>query len=215
MQIMLDSKKQNEVEDLSVLPLSIETEMEGEMMLHQVVEAEDTDGIKNSIMILDHRLAVIEGLVSELKTLFEERLRYDRAKEETLRMLSTQIEETTPAFHNSLKKGLINSLLLFYDHIKDVEHSLLLESVERKRVASLRQELLDRLSVEGVGLIQPDSNKFDSRLQRATANISTDIPEEDLTIAEVKQDGFSQNEKIIRPQLVIVRRFHALTSKRQ
>jgi molecular chaperone GrpE (heat shock protein) len=204
MQTISNSETQEKDSSVSALPVEVQ-------VISPAVETEGAAETETNLTIFDQRLAGIESVVSELKVLFEERFRYDHAKEETLRMLSSNLEEITPAFHYSLKKGLINSLLIFYDHIKDVEDTLQTESLERKRVASLRQELLDRLYVEGVELIQPDSNKFNSRLQRATTSVSTEIPEEDLTIAAVNQDGFTQNEKIIRPQSVIIRRYQALT----
>lgn len=173
------------------------------------VEKDGTDSSTSTQAVYD-KLAFIEVELTELRRLFEERLKYDQAKEAALVILSNKLEELAPSYQYSLKKGFIKSLINFYDRIKDVENTFPVESDERSKIAALSQELLDKMYAEDVELIERQrEGLFNSKIQRAVRKIETSDSSKNLTVAEIVQDGFMQNDKVIRPQSVIVRRFQS------
>lgn len=164
-------------------------------------------GIANHFLELENKIDSFTSALENLKSLFNERLKYDAAKDNIIKILHGELDLIKPQYVYSVKKNLINSLLVFYDRVKEVEHSFSIGTIERMRLESLRRELVDRLFVEDVEIIVTDSDIFDNRIQKVNVVVSTNDPTKDLAVFNVIQDGFTYKGKIIRTQLVSVYRY--------
>jgi molecular chaperone GrpE len=152
-------------------------------------------------------LAQVEATLADLKQLFEHRLRYDQAKEKAFDVLYDKMKQHERGFQASLKENLVLSLLLLYDNMVRTEADLKQDCEPASdRVALLRQELLNILYAENVEPIG-ELERFDRQRQKPVRVIATDNPTLHASIEQVVREGFVFEEKVIRPQSVVLRHY--------
>jgi molecular chaperone GrpE (heat shock protein) len=171
-----------------------------------VNKAEDRGPPVDDPSIIGQRLAAIEQKLHSLRELFDDKIRYDEAKEQAFDVLYQKMRFLEADHESSLKKSLVFSLLLLHDRMQHAE-SELRETAARQRIHDLRTQLLDILYAEGVEPIETRSEAFDCSRQEALNTIPTMDPTKDNTVEQLVREGFLSSGKVIRPQTVIVRRY--------
>lgn len=156
---------------------------------------------------IDLRLDAIEKRLTALGDLFERRLSYDAAKDRAFDVLYGKIREFDGYFQASLKRSLIMSLLLLHDRMANAEAALAEQPDGRRRVAELRQSLLDILYAEDVEPIGTLGGKFDRRMQQAISTVATAELHKADTVERVVREGFVSAGEFLRAQTVVVRRY--------
>jgi len=158
---------------------------------------------------IQSRLARLEDALNSLHACFEDRLRYDAAKDRAFDVLYSKLREQDADQAFVLKKNLILALLRLHDHMENAEDALDHDSTGRQRVADLRTELLDILYAEDIEPITNASAEFDRTRQQALGSVPVGDPARDNTVDRVLRQGFVYGGRVLRPQSVIVRRYQS------
>lgn len=165
--------------------------------------------------VLAESLAVPANVYNELREnilairdLIEKRLSKDKAKEEAFERLYGELDsfKRDKAFEDN--RALFIDLFLFYDRIEKSknEGDGLIVGV----LSSLQEELQEILLRRDIQLIRKDG-LFDPAFHKAISTQPIDSPDLDCAIIRVLRDGFEYKGKVLRPQEVIVGRYHPFT----
>ena len=162
---------------------------------------------------IQSRLARLEDALNSLRACFDDRLRYDAAKDRAFDVLYSKLREQDTDQSFALKKNLILALLRLHDHMESAEGALDQDSAGRQHIADLRAELLDILYAEDIETITSSSAEFDRTRQQALGSIPTSDPARDNTVDRVLRQGFVCGGRMLRAQSVIVRRYQGPESQ--
>lgn len=152
-------------------------------------------------------LEIIRKEVNKLEKLFEERLRYDNAKEKAFDSLYERMKQYEGNYQASIKNSLIRSLLLLHDNMVTIETDLEDQPIIQKYISALRQELLDILYAEDVEPMGDLGKQFDHQLQQGVHTVPTVDLAKDNRVERVVREGFYIAGKVLRPQSVMVFRY--------
>lgn len=154
------------------------------------------------------------GLSSELssiRTIVENRLTYDKAKEEAFDRLYAELDELKRDSLFEYLRPFFFDLILLFDRIESTRQSMnqnaTLDKSLRDLLKTLSDELLEVLHRKEVELIKTSSATFDAVLQRAIGTEPTAIEIENSQIARVVRRGFKFRERILRAEEVIVKKY--------
>lgn len=153
----------------------------------------------------EDRLAAIEQELARLGALFEERLRYDEAKAKALDRLHAELDEHKERLRGEAMRPVFKALIQLYDNV--CESVEVLDGAGRQHVEVLRDGLLDVLYRLDVEPIEDRVERFDRSFQAATRTEPASSPEDDWAIAKVVREGFRWQDRVLRPQQVVVRRY--------
>ncbi len=155
----------------------------------------------------------LQSEVAELRKVIEERLAYDRVKEEAFDRLYVEVEEVRQDRTFQQVRPLLIDLLLLYDRIEQGMQQIYGERVSRSDVAqllkSLSEELLEILYRREVEAIVAPSSTFDRTLQQAVSLQPTAFESEHNQVVRVVRRGFRYRNRILRPEEVIVSSYKA------
>ncbi len=151
------------------------------------------------------RLGAIEQELARLGGLFEERLRYDEAKAKALDRLHAELDEHKERLRGEAMRPVFKALIQLYDNV--CESVEVLDGAGRQHVEVLRDGLLEVLYRLDVEPIAERVERFDRSFQAATRTEPAASPEADWGIAKVVREGFRWQDKVLRPQQVVVRRY--------
>lgn len=155
----------------------------------------------------------LQSEVAELRKVIEERLAYDRVKEEAFDRLYVEVEEVRQDRTFQQVRPLLIDLLLLYDRIEQGMQQIYGERVSRSDVAqllkSLSEELLEILYRREVETIVAPSSTFDRTLQQAVSLQPTTFESEHNQVVRVVRRGFRYRNRILRPEEVIVNSYKA------
>jgi len=164
-------------------------------------------------------LAAIESLTTEFSDLnrtIESRLRYDKVKEESFERLYAELEDlkTNSAFEQI--RPLYMDLILLFDRIEnicqDIEQATSTPSPQKDVLKTLSDELLEILYRQGVELINTTNQTFDPSVQQAIGTQPTFSEIENNQIARVVRRGFRYQERILRAEEVIIKKYSSENS---
>ncbi len=169
----------------------------------------------------------IDGSFDKLMNLFMNKLSNDSIKDNAFEKLYSQMEGYKKNFIRSAMYPLINDLILYYDrlvnnisHLKLEQKNLLDENKNDKIINEFsdlkdsflhtlemfKDELLEILS--RYNIVKMDKSevgqKFDPETSKVIKKTDTEDPALDMTIKEVLQEGFWNEDKVFRRELVIV-----------
>lgn len=164
---------------------------------------------------VESRLDAIEKGLSTLCDLFEQRWRYDEAKERAFDVLYAKMRQFEGDYQASLKKNLVLSLLLLHDHMGNVEAALAEQPDAQRYVTGLRESLIDILYAEDVEPMGRLGDLFDRHKQQALSTVPTHDPAKDNTVERVVREGFVSAGRVLRPQSVVVYRYQSAVSEEQ
>jgi molecular chaperone GrpE (heat shock protein) len=150
-----------------------------------------------SVEVLD-RLGALERL-------FEERLRFDAAKEEAFRQLYEDLERFRSLASEAQYKPILIDIILLLDRLeKGIE-----AQPEDAFLASIRDELSEILARRGVSAMSSMEERFDPLRQRAVGVRPAADSLSHNTVAEVARTGYECDGQILRAAEVIVYRHGA------
>lgn len=162
-------------------------------------------------------LVAVTGIASELnsvKGILKKRLSYDETKEKAFDRLYEELDsfKKNTAF-NAIRPLFVDMILLF-DRIENVRQEMKQAQGSNtidfpELLKTLSEEITEILYRHGTDVINSASATFDPMLQQAIAAQPTTDEAENNTIAQVVRRGFKYQDRIIRPEEVIVRRYAA------
>ena len=147
--------------------------------------------------------------VTELRKLFADRLTNDAVREKAFDQLYSELKGYKDDFLLEAEKPLLLDLLLFYDSLNWFQESLVKQEMSAEVIADSFQYLIDEfLEIlyrrDVVPLESPE--QFDKKLHKAVKVEETDVPELDYRVHQVLKRGFLRNEKLLRPEEVVITR---------
>lgn len=162
-------------------------------------------------LIVD-KLDELAGYVSDLNQQFSGRLAKDAAKEKAFDHLYGELETVKQNSSFERFKPLYLDLILLFDRLDNVcleldANSEMAEKDINNFLRTLREELLEVLYRQSIELISTDGNSFDPTQQRAIATKTISVREENNTLASVVRRGFRYQNRLLRPEEVIVKKF--------
>jgi molecular chaperone GrpE (heat shock protein) len=156
-------------------------------------------------------LTEISAELSALNSTVENRLRYDKLKEEAFERLYAELEELKrdAAFQNV--RPLYSDLILFFDRIESTRLDLAQSTPEASSLSYLLEtlcdELLEILLRREVETIQTTLSTFDPTVQRAIGTEAASIEADNNQVARVVRKGFKYRDRILRAEEVIVKKY--------
>lgn len=212
----MDGTDQNEEEVLKELQIHNE---EGQKEQKQATDSsifegkiEADDNEEERFQQIFESLSANKSLLSKLIELVEINNKRSQYKDEAILRMQKQIGEYEKGIIKSVKETLIRDIILFYDSLtgfykkfKDEAKSINDFEYEYKL---LEDELLDLLYCQNVERINLENNqKYDRTLQKVVRIEPTNNKNENELIIKKILDGFKWDEKILRKQEVVVKKF--------
>ena len=154
------------------------------------------------------RLEELKEGLSYLNQQFDDRLSRDEAKEQAFDYLYQELETVKQDSSLERFKPLYLDLILLFDRLDRVCKEEITDDGElRSFLLTLREELLEVLYRQGIEIVNTDGNGFDPTNQRAIATETTTEREENNTLASVVRRGFRYQNRLLRPEEVVVNKF--------
>lgn len=140
-----------------------------------------------------------------LERLFEQRLRFDAAKEEAFRQLYEDLDQFRSLAAAAQHKPILIDIILLLDRVeKGIE-----AQPEDGFLASIRDELSEILARRGVCAMSSTEERFDPQRQRAVGTRPAADSVSHNTVAEVARIGYECDGQVLRAAEVIVYRHTA------
>lgn len=145
--------------------------------------------------------------LSNLKQIVENRLSYDKVKEDAFERLYGELEDLKKNAFFERSRPLFIDLILLFDRLENYRQTDSEESSQFTHLLkSFSEELLEILCRQGIDIIT-SSKAFDPTIQRAIKIEITSEKEEDNSVSDVIRKGFRYFDNILRPEEVIVKKF--------
>ncbi len=160
---------------------------------------------------MPEELASLVAEVTALRQTIEERLSYDRVKEEAFDRLYAEVEEVRQERAFQLVRPLLIDLLLLFDRIKLCREDVSRQASTAFDVAQMLQtisdELLEVLYRREVEVIVAESPTFNRALQQVVGSRPTTSAAQHNQVVRVVRQGFRHRNRILRPEEVIVKSY--------
>jgi len=153
-------------------------------------------------------LSMVMEEISQLRTLFEQRLKYDKAKEDAFNHLYEAFAELKREVALEKYRAVFLDLVLLYDRMEVIEQGLMHSEEAGDALKSLKSELVEVLNRHEVYQVDCKSNKFDPQWQDAVRVEKVDYSENSGRVVRVLRRGFRYRERLLRPEEVVVGRYH-------
>ena len=140
--------------------------------------------------------------VDHLQDLFNDRLRYDDAKEGAFQ----QLYEDLSQFRALAVATQSNPILIEIIRLQDRVEESLADEPKHSFILSVRDELSEILARHGVIEIVHTESRFDPRTQRALSARDTTEEDKHKSVADIKRKGYERNGQVLRAAEVIVYR---------
>ena len=200
-------------------------------------EASTLSQIEKKSEEISSTLSHLEEAVSALSQKIDTRLKYDQTKEKAFDYLYAELEELKQNSALDNLKPLYLDLILLFDRIESIRCDLSQQSSETNSKASegdeltqpssttachtsnllqtLSDELLDILERRGgIEIIETeDSAPFNREVQRAIKTQTTTVEAENNQVAEVVRRGFKSQNRLLRAEEVIVKKYQENSTK--
>jgi molecular chaperone GrpE len=161
---------------------------------------------KTSIPLSDNSPCVtVDQRMEKIQADIERLLTKDNMQEKMFDSLHQQLSFYRQDFINQTKKPLLLSIILIMDRLKVRMDQV--EPAARQELEYFKQDLADLLYREGVEPFKNVPEIFDKKIQRALGGEPTSVLEDDQKIARVCREGYLWDDRILRPQEVIVKRY--------
>lgn len=168
-------------------------------------------------LVSQELLTAVTDIATELndvKRVLKERLSYDETKEKAFERLYDELDSFKKNTTFNAFRPLFVDMILLFDRIENVRqkisHEESMDVIDfPELLKTLSEEILEILYRNGVDSIRNLSPTFDPKLQHVINVHPTADEADNNTIAQVVRQGFKYDERIIRPEEVIVRRYTA------
>ena len=133
----------------------------------------------------------------------------DRVREQAFNSLYDELKQYKEDFMFKAEKPLLLDLLLFYDSLNWFQESLIKQEMSPDVIADSFQYLIDEfLEVLYRRDVTPidQTEQFDRKLHKAVKIQDIEDESLDYSIAQVLKRGFVRDEKLLRPEEVVINR---------
>jgi len=144
--------------------------------------------------------------ICQLRLLFEQRLLYDKSKEEAFGRLYEELTELKRNATFEKNKPLFLDLVFLYDRMEVIEQGLTESEQARDALESLKSELVEVLNRHEVYQIESKPTEFDPKWQNAVQAEKVDCREDGARVIRVLRRGFRYRERLLRSEEVVVGR---------
>jgi molecular chaperone GrpE len=178
----------------------------------QIPVAED-DGSHHSTVAVDFPalLAPIQAHLERLEALFKEKIHEDERHGQLFSQLMSELEEYRQDFlYKHILGRIFRDLIRLYDTL---DQTLKTDEVEAKmlvsRLRSFREQISRTLNRQEVVLVESTlGTPFDETIQEAVDVRVVEHPEENGKVVEIVRRGFLYQDRLLRPEWVIVGKYH-------
>lgn len=173
----------------------------------------------NPEMLSHNELSVIQQSLATLQELFEKQIARNQNQTEMFDKIYAEMKDYKESFLlEVLHKPIIHNLIQLYDSYVLLESQLdvILNEEEvtsdslsqyRNNLENFRYKLEEVLYRLDVSPFTESSKTLDRQLHKTRQTLSTDDPDQDMTIAEVHKIGFIWRDKVFRPEEVTIFRY--------
>ena len=180
-------------------------------------EIVSVEGVRKS----DHE-AQLDGLWSmlkennsflkEIKSIIQERLEYDVAKEKVVDKLNDELTFYRDNFVFQSQKSMFIDLMLLYDNLERILTALSddeVVSIEQitELLETFKEELLEILYRKDITLFEEHPEYLNYKLHKTIKTIPTNEESENNKVDKIIKMGFRWNDKILRPEEVIIKKY--------
>lgn len=137
---------------------------------------------------------------------FETRLHHDKTKDEAFERLYAELDSFRRNDATQRLKPLYMDLILLFDRIEQI-CAAQTDPAVADLLGTIRDELLEVLYPRDVAPISCESTTCDSSVQQAVGTELASSPTENNVIARVVRRGFRHEERVLRPEEVVVKRY--------
>jgi molecular chaperone GrpE len=156
--------------------------------------------------------------IHQLQVSFDDKLKYDTGREAVIDRLHAELQEYKADLVLKILKPIVLDLINLHDNLGkqvDAHRSEAAESTAASklldRFAELQSDIEMVLSRNGFDSFKTAEDQFDPKRQRVLRSISTADAALDRRVAERVRKGFSYEGRVIRPEIVTVYAFAALS----
>ena len=155
------------------------------------------------------KLDKLAGYLSDLNQQFSDRLAKDATKEKAFDYLYGELETVKQNSSFERFKPLYLDLILLFDRVDRVclGQTAVSGGEMYNFLLTLREELLEVLYRQNIELVSSDGKAFDPTQQRAISTETTEVKAENNQLAEIVRRGFRYQNRLLRPEEVIVKKF--------
>ena len=156
---------------------------------------------------------VVDG-IQTLQRAFDSKIRYDESKQQTIDALHKELQLHREGLHFRLLRPIFLDLIGMYSDLnellKHADRDTPFSATEARQLRNLQsfqgsiEEILYR---NGVETYAEDGDKFVAQRQRSVKIIETDRSDLDGMIAESVRKGFMYDNRVLRPEAVVVYKF--------
>lgn len=192
------SKSENSPSDAHDLPVAPVTESE---------HASVTDPLQASTLPIDEATAALQEAE---RLLAEQKDKYVRLFAEFENFRKRSIKERIEAEG----KGMATLVTALLESLDDLGRFARVNASEMSAhalvegVSLVEKNVLKSLGGFGVTVVNPDGEKFDPALHEALSVVAAATADEDDTVAQVYQVGYTFNGQLLRPARVVVRQWN-------
>lgn len=154
--------------------------------------------------------------LTDLRKSFSETIANDKVKERAFEELYSELRHYKDEFLVQAEKPLLLDLLLFYDSLNWFQESLVKQEMSPDVIADSFQYLIDEfLEVLYRRDVLPleESETFDRRVHKAVKVSPTTDKKLENKVAQVLKRGFHRNDKLLRPEEVVIHRLSGATDE--
>lgn len=157
----------------------------------------------------------MQELVIEMQGLrqdFDTKLKYDESKERQVDSLHQELQAYRAGLHFKILRPLFVDLIALHDDLDKMVESMTMqgqaEPADRtvRNLRSFQETIEEILRRNGVEVFTVDGDEYLANRQRALQVVDTADPALDKRIARRMRKGFEYENKVLRPELVLVYR---------
>jgi molecular chaperone GrpE (heat shock protein) len=153
---------------------------------------------------------LFQTTLDRLTAMFEARLHHDKTKDEAFERLYSELDSLRRNDASQRLKPLYLDLILLFDRIEQI-CAAQTDPAITDLLGTIRDELLEILYRRDVAPISSAGTAFDSSLQQAIGTEPAASTAENNAVARVVRRGFRYEERILRPEEVVVKRYRQET----
>lgn len=160
-------------------------------------------------------LTTQNNLLKDIQTKVDSRLSYDTAKEKAIDKLSEELKLYRDNFIFQSQKPLFIELIMLYDNMVQIlsylgDHQEMTQeaiSTTKNNVHNIKEELLEILYRRDVIPFEEHPENLDYKIHKTVSTITTSVESENNKIEKIVKTGFRWNEKVLRPEEVIIKKY--------
>ena len=180
---------------------------------------QDVRGVSSDVAtLLLEKMEILQLNMGNLEKDFQGKLKYDQHKEKIIDNLHRELQDYKNDIHKRLLQPMILDMIHLIDDIRKLSGHYRKKEVSEvgpgrllKDLESIPSDLEDILYRQGVEPFICSGDIFNPAKQRVMKTIETSDQMEDKLIHERLRPGYEWEEKVIRPEMVVVKTYRSPT----